>query len=170
MICIILLNMMCYYITTSEFKIWTMNIFQLGRFRIFSKNLQKFEFCKSYILLISWSENIFKGIFLLRGSRRMGKSCQHILLCFLVHPTVNGRYGLILQALSLKGAQAWEFFARVFCTKRTHRDMWLRAWEKKSNFLSNDPPDFEGLWFFAAYWVCGKKKNFFLQFWFFCEC
>jgi hypothetical protein len=63
-----------------------MNIFQLGRFRIFSKNLQKFEICQSYILLISQSENIFKGIFLLRGSKRMGKSCQHILLCFLVHP------------------------------------------------------------------------------------
>jgi hypothetical protein len=40
-------------ITTLEFKIWTMNIFQLGRFRIFFKNLQKFENCKSYILLIS---------------------------------------------------------------------------------------------------------------------
>ena len=48
----------------------------------FFQNLQKFEICKSYILLISWSENIFKGIFLLRGSRRMGKSCQHILLYF----------------------------------------------------------------------------------------
>jgi hypothetical protein len=67
-----------------------MNIFQLGRFRIFSKNLQKFEICQSYILLISQSENIFKGIFLLRGSKRMGKSCQHILLCFLVHPNGQG--------------------------------------------------------------------------------
>ena len=34
---------MCYYITTSEFKRLTMNMFQVGRFRIFSKNLQKFE-------------------------------------------------------------------------------------------------------------------------------
>jgi hypothetical protein len=68
-----------------------MNIFQLGRFRIFSKNLQKFEICQSYILLISQSENIFKGIFLLRGSKRMGKSCQHILLCFLVHPNADGQ-------------------------------------------------------------------------------
>jgi hypothetical protein len=83
-----ILNMMCYYISTSEFKRLAMNIFQVGIFRIFSKNLQKFEICKSYILLISWSENIFKGIFLLRGSRRMGKSCQHILLYFLVHPNV----------------------------------------------------------------------------------
>ncbi len=52
----------------------------------FFQNLQKFEICQSYILLISQSENILKGIFLLRGSKRMGKSCQHILLCFLVHP------------------------------------------------------------------------------------
>ncbi len=29
-----------------------------------------------------------------------------------------------------KGAQAWEFFARVFCTKRTRLGMWLRVWEK----------------------------------------
>jgi hypothetical protein len=70
-----------------------MNIFQLGRFRIFSKNLQKFEICQSYILLISQSENIFKGIFLLRGSKRMRKSCQHILLCFLVHPSARGPDG-----------------------------------------------------------------------------
>ncbi len=63
-----------------------MNIFQLGRFRIFSKNLQKFEISQSYILLISQSENIFKGIFLLRGSKRMRKSCQHILLCFFGTP------------------------------------------------------------------------------------
>ncbi len=40
---------------------------------------------------------------------------------------------------NFKGAQAWEFFARVFCTKRTHLGMWLRVWGKKSNFLSNDP-------------------------------
>ncbi len=40
---------------------------------------------------------------------------------------------------TFKGAQAWEFFARVFCTKRTHLGMWLRVWGKKSNFLSNDP-------------------------------
>ncbi len=39
----------------------------------------------------------------------------------------------------VKGAQAWEFFARVFCSKRTHLGMWLRLWGKKSNFLSNDP-------------------------------
>jgi hypothetical protein len=38
-----------------------------------------------------------------------------------------------------KGAQAWEFFALVFCTKWTHLGMWLRDWGKKSNFLSIDP-------------------------------
>jgi hypothetical protein len=38
-----------------------MNILQLGRFRIFSKILQKFEICNSYILLISLSENILKA-------------------------------------------------------------------------------------------------------------
>ncbi len=39
----------------------------------------------------------------------------------------------------VKGAQAWEFFARVFCTKWTHLGMWLRDWGKKSNFLWVDP-------------------------------
>ncbi len=43
------------------------------------------------------------------------------------------------QKMHIKGAQAWEFFARVFCSKQTHLGMWLRVWEKKSIFLSNDP-------------------------------
>ena len=47
----------------------------------------------------------------------------------------------------LKGAQAWEFFALVFCTKRTHLGMWLRDWGKKSNFLSTDP----WLWWFLVW-------------------
>jgi hypothetical protein len=63
------------------------------------------------------------------------------------------RWGLTLS--NLKGAQAWEFFARVFCSKRTHLGMWLRVWVKKLIFLSNDPC-LEGLWFYAAYWVCSK--------------
>ena len=36
---------------------------------------------------------------------------------------------------TFKGAQAWEFFARVFCSKRTHLGMWLRVWEKNSTFF-----------------------------------
>ncbi len=59
------------------------------------------------------------------------------------------------QYFFLKGAQAWEFFARVFCSKRTHLVMWLRVWGK-NRFFYQMIPDFEGLWFFAAYWVCGK--------------
>jgi hypothetical protein len=85
MMFIILFNMMYYY---NYFRILNMDYKYISSRKIsdFSQNLQKFEICKSYILLISLSENIFKGIFLLRGSRRMGKSCQHIMLCFLVHP------------------------------------------------------------------------------------
>ena len=47
----------------------------------------------------------------------------------------------------LKGAQAWEFFARVFCTKRTHLGMWVGDWGKKSNFLSIDP----WFWWFLVF-------------------
>ncbi len=36
----------------------------------------------------------------------------------------------------IKGAQAWEFFARVFCTKWTHLGRLLRNWEKNLIFLS----------------------------------
>jgi hypothetical protein len=83
---IILFNMMYYY---NFVRILNMDYEYISSRKIsdFFQNLQKFEICKSYILLISLSENIFKGIFLLRGSRRMGKSCQHIMLCFLVHPS-----------------------------------------------------------------------------------
>ncbi len=58
----------------------------------------------------------------------------------------------------IKGGQAWEFFARVFCTKRTHLGMWLRVWGKKSIFYQMTPV-FDGFLFFAAYWVCGKPKK-----------
>ncbi len=57
----------------------------------------------------------------------------------------------------LKGAQAWEFFARIFYTTWTHLGMWLRDWTKNKCFYQLTP-DFEGFWFFAAYSVCGKKK------------
>jgi hypothetical protein len=42
-------------------------------------------------------------------------------------------------AYSFKGAQAWEFFARVFCTKWTHLGMWLRDWGKKIKFFISWP-------------------------------
>jgi len=50
-------------------------------------------------------------------------------------------------AASFKGAQAWEFFARVFCTKWTHLGMWVGDWWKKSNFLSIDP----WFWWFLVF-------------------
>ena len=59
---------------------------------------------------------------------------------------------------SIKGAQAWEFFARVFCTKWTHLGMWLRDWGKNWIFFQLTP-DFDCFWFFAAYWECGKQKK-----------
>jgi hypothetical protein len=59
---------------------------------------------------------------------------------------------------SIKGAQAWEFLDRVFCTKQTHLDMWRRNFEK-FEFFSQLTPDFDGFWFFAAYWVFGKPKK-----------
>ncbi len=46
-----------------------------------------------------------------------------------------------------KGAQAWEFFALVFCTKWTHLDVWLGDWGKKSIFLSIDP----WFWWFLVF-------------------
>jgi hypothetical protein len=45
----------------------------------------------------------------------------------------------VLQNGSLKVPKRENFFARVFCSKRTHLGMWLRVWGKKSIFLSNDP-------------------------------
>ncbi len=32
--------------------------------------------------------------------------------------------------------------------------------EEKNRIFYQMTPDFEGLWFFAAYWVCRKKKKF----------
>ncbi len=46
-----------------------------------------------------------------------------------------------------KGAQAWDFFALVFCSRWTHLDMGLRDWGKKSNFLSIDP----WFWWFLVF-------------------
>ena len=45
-----------------------------------------------------------------------------------------------------KGAQAWEFFDRVYCTKRTHLGMWRRDCKKNRIFLSIDP-------WFRWFWV-----------------
>ncbi len=42
--------------------------------------------------------------------------------CWLKHSLVPVLKHIVL---SLKGAQAWEFFARVFCTNQTHMGMWL---------------------------------------------
>jgi hypothetical protein len=58
-----------------------------------------------------------------------------------------------------KGAQAWEFFDWVFCTKRIHLGMWRRDC-KKNRIFYRLTPDFDGFGFFAAYWVCGKQKKY----------
>jgi hypothetical protein len=55
----------------------------------------------------------------------------------------------------LKGAQAWEFFARIFALSEPTWVCDLGSGEKNQIFYQMIP-DFEGLWFFAAYWVCGK--------------
>ncbi len=77
------------------------------------------------------------------------------LLQFWQHYT-NFRICLIF-----KGAQAWAFFPRVFCTERTHLGRGLGNKTKKFFFL-HLTPDFDRFWFFAAYWVCGKSKKKFL--------
>ncbi len=80
-------------------------------------------------------------------------------VCWLKHKSasfeIEIRSFFVGWDVELKGAQAWEFFARVFCSKGTHLGMWLRAWGK-NRFFYQMIPDFVGLWFFAAYWVCRK--------------
>ncbi len=49
--------------------------------------------------------------------------------------------------LNFKGAQAWEFFACVFCTKWTHLGRWLGDWTKKAIFLSID----SWFWWFLVF-------------------
>ncbi len=56
---------------------------------------------------------------------------------------------------SLKGAQAWEFFARVFYTKWTLLGMWLRDKEKNWFFIAWP---FISMVFFTACWVGAKPK------------
>ncbi len=58
---------------------------------------------------------------------------------------------------AFKGAQAWEFFACVFCTKWPIWVCDLGTGEKNRTFYQLTP-DFDGFWFFAEYWVCGKQK------------
>jgi hypothetical protein len=79
----------------------------------------------------------------------------HCLYSFNVHRffTLSVLYSLLPQALlhclyavrlNFTGFLHCLYSLKVpkrenFCTKRIHRGMWLRVWEKKSNFLSSDP-------------------------------
>jgi hypothetical protein len=69
------------------------------------------------------------------------------ILCLEAYATCN-----------VKGAQAWEFYAHVFCTKRTHLGMRRRT-VKKIKIFYQLTADFDVFWFFAAYWVCGKQTK-----------
>ena len=61
---------------------------------------------------------------------------------------------------SVKGAQAWEFFHRVFCTKRTHLDMWRKDCEKNRIFFFNWPL-ISMVFGFLPHAECAvNKKNF----------
>jgi hypothetical protein len=60
---------------------------------------------------------------------------------------------------AVKGAQAWEFFTRVFCTKWTHLGMWLRDWGKNQIFYQLTP-DFDGYWFLPHTECAVNKKKF----------
>jgi hypothetical protein len=59
---------------------------------------------------------------------------------------------------NVKGAQAWEFFARVFALSEPIWVCELGTGEKNRIFYRLTP-DFDSFWFFAAYWVCGKQKK-----------
>ncbi len=63
-----------------------------------------------------------------------------------------------LQFKTVKGAQAWEFFAGIFYTISEPIWVWLGDWTKKCIFYYLTP-DFEGFWFYAAYWVCRKQTK-----------
>jgi hypothetical protein len=51
----------------------------------------KYEKIKSYILLKSFTEKVFIGIFSFSGSKRMGKYCARIFSYFLGHPNTYAR-------------------------------------------------------------------------------
>ncbi len=57
-----------------------------------------------------------------------------------------------------KGAQAWEFLARVFYTKRI--PIWVCDLGTGNNFFFffKLTTEFDGFWFFVPHWVRGKKK------------
>ncbi len=85
------------------------------------------------------------------GAENRPAPCRynHAILCVLKHSMdewVKDRKNEWIKKC-IKGAQAWEFFALVFCTKWTHLGMWLRNWGKKSNFLSIDP----WFWWFMVF-------------------
>jgi hypothetical protein len=66
-------------------------------------------------------------------SHSSGYSGIPVNLCTVKLPLVRSLLLLSPYLWTFKGAQAWEFFDRVFCTKRTHLDMWRRI------FFSIDP-------------------------------
>ncbi len=60
--------------------------------------------------------------------------------------------------LKLKVPKREIFWLAFFYTKWTHLGMRLKDWTKKWIFYYLTP-DFEGFWFYAAYWVCGKQTK-----------
>jgi hypothetical protein len=70
--------------------------------------------------------------------------------------------GYLLPALlpaSLKGAPAWEFWARVFYCNRSHLGRWLGDWRKKYFFFHLFAPDFDV--FFCLQHVEGVRQKIF---------
>ncbi len=61
----------------------------------------------------------------------------------------------------LKGAQAWEFFRFSLACFALNEPIWVcdLGTGEKNRIFYQLTADFDGFWFFAAYWVCGKQEK-----------